>query len=115
MEPQQGIAHCLYHPRFQLPIFEVRSDGRDNFLDSLIIAGNYNIPEVIIHDKVATGQFAECQFTQCQPANFLCVPVYPVPACQLSVRASLHSANLLTLKVWHTLVCQQNFQSVLKV
>lgn len=32
----------------QIPIFEVRSDGRDNFLSSLIFVGHYCIPEVII-------------------------------------------------------------------
>jgi len=30
----------------QIPIFEQRSDGRDNFLAALVIAGNYSIPEV---------------------------------------------------------------------
>ena len=30
----------------QIPIFETRSDGRDNFLGALIMAGNYSIPEV---------------------------------------------------------------------
>ncbi|ELU00500.1 hypothetical protein CAPTEDRAFT_186427 [Capitella teleta] len=33
----------------QIPIFEARSDGRDNFLGALIMAGNHNIPEVTIH------------------------------------------------------------------
>ncbi|XP_044011544.1 L-asparaginase isoform X2 [Aphidius gifuensis] len=32
----------------QLPIFDTRSDGLNNFLASLIIAGNYNIPEVCV-------------------------------------------------------------------
>ncbi|XP_023216124.1 LOW QUALITY PROTEIN: L-asparaginase-like [Centruroides sculpturatus] len=32
----------------QIPLFETRSDGRENFLCSLIIAGIYNIPEVTI-------------------------------------------------------------------
>lgn len=32
----------------QLPIFDTRSDGLDNFLSSLVIAGNYHIPEVCI-------------------------------------------------------------------
>ncbi|KAK2165000.1 hypothetical protein LSH36_56g02010 [Paralvinella palmiformis] len=32
----------------QIPIFEQRSDGRDNFLAALVIAGNYSIPEVAI-------------------------------------------------------------------
>lgn len=34
----------------QIPIFEVRSDGRDNFLSSLIMAGLYNIPEVTFYE-----------------------------------------------------------------
>ncbi|XP_057339164.1 L-asparaginase [Microplitis mediator] len=32
----------------QLPIFDTRSDGLHNFLTSLVIAGNYNIPEVCV-------------------------------------------------------------------
>lgn len=31
-----------------IPIFEVRSDGRENLLDSLVIAGNHVIPEVTL-------------------------------------------------------------------
>lgn len=32
----------------QIPIFEIRSDGRDNFLGALIMAGTYCIPEVCV-------------------------------------------------------------------
>ncbi|XP_072748637.1 L-asparaginase 1 isoform X2 [Anoplolepis gracilipes] len=32
----------------QMPIFDTRSDGLDNFLASLVIAANYNIPEVCV-------------------------------------------------------------------
>ncbi|XP_037800011.1 L-asparaginase 1-like isoform X1 [Penaeus monodon] len=32
----------------QIPIFETRSDGRDNFIGSVIMAGSYNIPEVTV-------------------------------------------------------------------
>ncbi|XP_047033937.1 L-asparaginase 1-like isoform X2 [Helicoverpa zea] len=32
----------------QIPIFEPRSDGVDNFVSSLIIAGGFNIPEVTV-------------------------------------------------------------------
>ena len=32
----------------QIPLFETRSDGRDNFIGSLIMAGIYNIPEVAV-------------------------------------------------------------------
>jgi lysophospholipase len=33
----------------QIPIFETRSDGRDNFLGALIMAGHYCIPEVSVY------------------------------------------------------------------
>lgn len=32
----------------QIPIFETRTDGKDNFTSGLILAGNYNIPEVCV-------------------------------------------------------------------
>ncbi|XP_047353242.1 L-asparaginase 1 isoform X1 [Vespa velutina] len=32
----------------QVPIFDTRNDGVDNFLTSLVIAANYNIPEVCV-------------------------------------------------------------------
>lgn len=32
----------------QIPIFETRSDGQDNFIGAVIIAGNYTIPEVMV-------------------------------------------------------------------
>ena len=32
----------------QIPLFEARSDAKENLLNSLIIAGNYSIPEVTI-------------------------------------------------------------------
>ncbi|XP_003705214.2 L-asparaginase 1 isoform X1 [Megachile rotundata] len=32
----------------QVPIFDTRTDGLDNFLSSLVIAANYNIPEVCV-------------------------------------------------------------------
>jgi len=33
----------------QIPLFETRSDGRDNFLGALILAGSYVIPEVTVY------------------------------------------------------------------
>ncbi|XP_071538284.1 L-asparaginase 1-like isoform X6 [Panulirus ornatus] len=32
----------------QIPLFETRSDGRDNFIGSVIMAGNYTVPEVTV-------------------------------------------------------------------
>lgn len=33
----------------QIPLFEIRSDGRENFLGALILAGSYVIPEVTVY------------------------------------------------------------------
>ena len=33
----------------QIPAFETRSDGRDNLVGALIIAGNFCIPEVTVY------------------------------------------------------------------
>lgn len=33
----------------QIPVAEVRSDGRENLIGALIVAGNYNIPEVTVY------------------------------------------------------------------
>ena len=33
----------------QIPAFETRSDGRDNLVGALIIAGNFSIPEVTVY------------------------------------------------------------------
>ena len=36
----------------QIPAFETRTDGRDNFIGALILAGNYNIPEVTVYFRL---------------------------------------------------------------
>jgi len=33
----------------QIPLYELKSDGIDNFIGSLIIAGHFNIPEVLVY------------------------------------------------------------------
>lgn len=33
----------------QIPIFELRTDGRDNVLGALLVAANYLIPEVTVY------------------------------------------------------------------
>ncbi|KAI8044412.1 L-asparaginase 1 [Drosophila gunungcola] len=52
----------------QMPIFEARSDGRDNFLGALLIAGNYNIPEVLVFfgNKILRG----CRSTKLNSDSF---------------------------------------------
>jgi len=52
----------------QIPIFEARSDGRENFLGALLIAGNYNIPEVLVFfgNKILRG----CRSTKLNSDSF---------------------------------------------
>lgn len=45
----ENIGKCVVLTGSQIPIFEPRSDGVDNFVSSLIIAGSLNIPEVTIY------------------------------------------------------------------
>ncbi|CAH2044995.1 unnamed protein product, partial [Iphiclides podalirius] len=44
----ENIGKCVVITGSQIPIFEPRSDGADNFVSSLMIAGSLNIPEVTI-------------------------------------------------------------------
>jgi len=52
----------------QIPIFEMRTDGRDNFIGSLVLAGNYYIPEVLLYfdNKVLRG----CRTTKISSKSF---------------------------------------------
>ncbi|XP_064553048.1 L-asparaginase 1 [Drosophila montana] len=52
----------------QLPILDMRTDGRDNFIGSLLLAGNYNIPEVLLFfgGRVLRG----CRSTMVNPESF---------------------------------------------
>ncbi|XP_045502872.1 L-asparaginase 1-like [Colias croceus] len=44
----ENIGKCIVLTGSQIPIFEPRSDGADNFVSSLLIAGGLNIPEVTV-------------------------------------------------------------------
>ncbi|XP_053613378.1 L-asparaginase 1-like isoform X2 [Plodia interpunctella] len=44
----ENIGKCVILTGAQIPIFEPRSDGTDNFVSSLLIAGGLNIPEVTV-------------------------------------------------------------------
>ncbi|KAJ8939635.1 hypothetical protein NQ314_011055, partial [Rhamnusium bicolor] len=44
----EGLGKPVVITGSQIPIFETRSDAKDNFLSSLIIAGSYDIPEVCV-------------------------------------------------------------------
>ncbi|XP_052744086.1 L-asparaginase 1 [Bicyclus anynana] len=45
----ENIGKAVVFTGSQIPIFEPRSDGADNFVSSLIIAGGLNIPEVTVY------------------------------------------------------------------
>lgn len=61
----------------QIPIFDTRSDGRDNFLSALLVAGNYDIPEVctMFGRKLFRGNRAVR--TSCDPLQTFTSPNYP--------------------------------------
>ncbi|KAK7505413.1 hypothetical protein BaRGS_00003158, partial [Batillaria attramentaria] len=94
----------------QIPIYEVRSDGRDNFLGSLIIAGNYNIPEVLLcfNEKVFRGNRSvksDCSsFTAFESPN-----MPPLVSLEIDIRvdwpAVFNSGEMEKFRV-HTNLCQ---------
>ena len=45
----QNLGKTVVVTGSQIPCFETRSDGRDNIIGALIIAGNYTIPEVTVY------------------------------------------------------------------
>jgi L-asparaginase len=45
----EGLAKPVILTGSQIPLCEIRNDGRDNLITSLIIAGNYAIPEVCLY------------------------------------------------------------------
>lgn len=53
----ESLAKSVVVTGSQIPIYEPRSDGLGNFLNALIIAGNYVIPEVTLmfHDELFRG------------------------------------------------------------
>jgi L-asparaginase len=44
----EGLAKPVILTGSQIPLYEVRSDGRNNLITSLMIAGKYHVPEVCI-------------------------------------------------------------------
>ncbi|EDS31622.1 l-asparaginase i [Culex quinquefasciatus] len=44
----EGLKHPVIITGSQIPIFETRTDGRDNLVSALILVGNYDIPEVCV-------------------------------------------------------------------
>lgn len=57
----EGLTKPVIITGSQIPIYETRSDAKDNFLSSLIIAGFYDIPEVCVFfaNKLLRGNRTE--------------------------------------------------------
>ncbi|KAH8367433.1 hypothetical protein KR200_004199, partial [Drosophila serrata] len=74
----------------QMPIFEARSDGRDNFLNAMLLAGNYSIPEVVVFfgNKILRG----CRSTKLNADSFnaLDSPNFP-PLGRTGVKVEIDS------------------------
>lgn len=50
----------------QIPIFETRTDGKDNFTSGLILAGNYVIPGTYIRKTCETSKLMHRTFYSCR-------------------------------------------------
>ncbi|KAK3702564.1 hypothetical protein RRG08_042557 [Elysia crispata] len=77
----------------QIPIYETRSDGRNNFLDSLIIAGTYAIPEVMVcfFEKVYRGN--RCIKADADGFSAFASPNMP-PLVQLQVKIKVDYSSI---------------------
>ncbi|KAJ0173516.1 hypothetical protein K1T71_010665 [Dendrolimus kikuchii] len=83
----------------QIPIFEPRSDGVDNFVSSLIIAGGLNIPEVTIFfgSKLLRGN----RTRKISVKNLFafdspnCVPIVEVGLCMEVNKAAIFKPNVI--------------------
>ncbi|KAH8264035.1 hypothetical protein KR038_000881, partial [Drosophila bunnanda] len=77
----------------QIPIFEARSDGRDNFLNAMLLAGNYSIPEVVVFfgNKILRG----CRSTKRSSDSFdaLDSPNFP-PLGRMGVKIEIDSRQV---------------------
>ena len=90
----QGLTKPVILTGSQIPICEVRNDARDNLITALIIAGNYDIPEVCLYfgDKLLRGNRAK-KVSSDELAAFDS-PNYP-PLAESGVRISLDEKNIM--------------------
>ncbi|ALC46339.1 CG8526 [Drosophila busckii] len=77
----------------QIPIFEMRTDGRDNFIGSIVLAGNFDIPEVVLYfgNRVMRG----CRTTKISAESFHAfdTPNHP-PLGEVGVNVDINSRLL---------------------
>ncbi len=76
----QGLNNSIILTGSQIPYSQVRNDARDNLLTSLIICGNYDIPEVSVYFN--NKLFRGCRSTKIDATRFGAFdsPNYPVLA-----------------------------------
>ncbi|KAL7061487.1 hypothetical protein AAHC03_01866 [Spirometra sp. Aus1] len=91
----EGLKKPVVVTGSQIPIGELRSDGRENFMGSLLVAGGgYQIPEVTVYffNKLMRGnRVVKCSATD---LDAFTTPNYP-PLAEMSVDINIHGANIL--------------------
>lgn len=89
----KGISKPVILTGSQIPLFEIRNDGRDNIIAALMIAANYNIPEVCLYfgNKLFRGNRA----TKISSDELIAFdsPNYP-PLAEAGVRIDLNWKNI---------------------
>ncbi|EDW75426.2 uncharacterized protein Dwil_GK23823 [Drosophila willistoni] len=73
----------------QIPIYQTRSDGKDNFIESLIVAGTYDIPEVCVmfnHELLRGNRTVK---VNCEAFDAFDSPNYP-PLATMGVSINLN-------------------------
>jgi L-asparaginase len=89
----EGISKPVILTGSQIPLFEIRNDGRDNIIAALMIAANYNIPEVCLYfgNKLFRGNRA----TKISSDDLIAFdsPNYP-PLAEAGVRIDLNWKNI---------------------
>uniref|UniRef100_A0A0V0J7L3 asparaginase n=1 Tax=Schistocephalus solidus TaxID=70667 RepID=A0A0V0J7L3_SCHSO len=91
----EGLRKPVVVTGSQIPIGELRSDGRENFMGSLLVAGGgYQIPEVAVYffNKLLRGnRVVKCSATD---LDAFTSPNYP-PLAEMGVDVNIHGANIL--------------------
>ena len=89
----KGIAKPVILTGSQIPLSEIRNDGRDNIITALMIAGDYDIPEVCLYfgNKLFRGNRA----TKISSDQLIAFdsPNYP-PLAEAGVRIELNRENI---------------------
>ena len=90
----KGISKPVILTGSQIPLCEIRNDGRDNIIAAFMIAANYDIPEICLYfgNKLFRGNRA----TKISSDDLIAFdsPNYP-PLAEVGVRIDLNKDNIL--------------------